>query len=123
MQGPVRVDLLWQRQLHEDAVNLRIRVEAFEQRHQLGFAGVFGKLDGLMIQTGFVARFSLHADVHLRCRVVADEYHRQSRRDALLLERRDLRSQLRTHCGADRVPVDQLSGQRRPPVFRGSPRL
>ena len=40
----VRIDLLWQRQLHQDAVDLLVGIELGDQIDQLGFTGDGGQL-------------------------------------------------------------------------------
>ena len=90
MQGAIGVDLPGERQLHQDAVNLGVGIEPFQQPHEVRLARVLGQLDRLVIEARFVAGFPLHPHVDLRGGIVAHEHHGEARGDTLFLELRDL---------------------------------
>ena len=82
------VDLLRQRQLHQDAVHRRIGVELFDQRHQLGLADAVRQPMIERLHAGFVGRLGLAADIGLARRIVAGQNDREPGRDAVLRDRR-----------------------------------
>ncbi|MNT93800.1 hypothetical protein D3C72_2353580 [compost metagenome] len=80
------VDVLGQRQLHQDAVHRGVAIQLGDQRQHLGGAG----LGRQAVFEGADARLAgaqhLVAHVHVAGRVVADQHHRQRRLDALGLQ-------------------------------------
>ena len=94
-QHATRVDVLGQRQLHQNAVDLRIGVQTVDQREQVRLGHLCRLGEGLVIQPGLVAGLALHPHVGRRRGILAHEHRGESRRDALRLERRDVRGQLR----------------------------
>src|SRR5207249_12045145 len=65
MERAVGIDLLRQRELHENPVDLGIGVEPLEQTHETSLGGVLGKLDGFVVKPRLVAGLSFHTDVDL----------------------------------------------------------
>src|SRR5439155_59230 len=72
-QHVLRVDLLGQRQLHEDAVDLLVRIETVHQRQQLRLRRLLGEAYGLMVKPRLLAGFALHAHVGGGGGVVSDQ--------------------------------------------------
>jgi hypothetical protein len=79
-----RVEVVRQRQLHEDAVDGVVLVEVGDLRLEVGLGGVGGEDDLAAEHAGRLRRTMLHADVDLGGGVLADEDRRQTRRDAVL---------------------------------------
>ena len=73
------VDLLRQRQLHEDAVDRWVGVEPVDQRQQIGLAGVGGQAVLEALHPGLDRRLALVADIDLARRILADQHDRQAR--------------------------------------------
>ena len=107
------IDLLRQRQLHQDAVHRRIAVELAHQRQQLVLDHGFGQPVIERPHAGLDRHLGLAADVELACRIVAGEHDRKPRRHAVpggeaLDLGRDLGAQLRR----DRLAIDDACGHR-----------
>jgi len=71
------VDMLGQGQLNEDTVDRRIGVELRDQSEQLGLAGAGGQAMLEALHPRRNGRLALRADIDRRCRIVADQHHRQ----------------------------------------------
>ncbi len=102
--GPDRVehlllaDLLGERELHEDPVDLLVHVETREHLHEGGLGRVGGQHVELAADAGVERRLLLVARVDLARRILADEDHLEPGRASVLLhERRDALTDL----GAD----------------------
>ena len=96
----LRVDLLGQRQLHQDAVHGRIGVELLHQRQQFGLADAVRQAVIERAHAGLDRDLGLAADIGLARRIVAGQHHRETGRDAVLRREalhlgRDLGAQLR----------------------------
>jgi hypothetical protein len=68
-----------QRELHQEAVDLRIPVQPVHDLEQLGLAGALGQPDGLGVHPGFLARLALGLHVDLARRILSDDHHGQAR--------------------------------------------
>src|SRR5262249_49736312 len=77
-EDALRVDLLRQRELDEDAVDFGAGVELAYQREELFGGDGSGRADGLVVNAEFVRGFGFAANVDLRCRVIADENDAQT---------------------------------------------
>jgi hypothetical protein len=73
------IDVLRQRQLHEDAVHLRVRVQPVDDAEQLVLGRVLRQRDLARRRTRLVGRLALHADVHLAGGVLPDEHDGEPR--------------------------------------------
>ena len=102
VQYLLAVDLLRQRQLHQDAVHRRIGVELPDQRQHLALRRVLGKLVIERAHAGFDRLLRLVAHIDGAGRILADQHDREAGHDA---ERRDA-----PHFGRDRGA--QLGGNR-----------
>jgi len=69
------VDMLRQGELHQDAVDPLIPVQALDQRQQFRFAGVGRQLVFIGKDPGLLAGLLLHRNVDPAGRVVADQHH------------------------------------------------
>jgi len=69
----VGVDLRRQRQLHQDAIDFRTRIQGADQTQQ--FVGGYrrGQRNGFVVDAQFPGSFCLAANVDFGCGVVADE--------------------------------------------------
>src|SRR2546430_16237423 len=110
---------LGQRQLHQDAVDLLVRIETVDQRQQLRLRRLLGEAYGLMVKPRLLAGFALHAHVGGGGGVVSDQNGRQGGCDAAGGERSHLLLELRAHRSTDGGAVDELSGQSPPRGSRG----
>ena len=84
----MRGNLLWQRQLHEDAVNLWVGVKRIDLRDELVLRRRLGHFDDLGVDAECLARLVLIAHVDLRSGVRADDDDGKARLHAVLLEKR-----------------------------------
>ena len=78
VEHPLAVDVLRQRELHQEAVDPGIGVEPLDHREQLGLGASLGQADGLRVHPRLVARLALGLHVDLARRVLADDHHRQA---------------------------------------------
>ncbi len=87
----LRVDLRRQRQLHEDAVHLRVGVEACHERQHLGLArrGRQRVIEGAHARLESLAPLVAHVDAARR--MVADEHDGEARNAPLPRQLRDRR--------------------------------
>ena len=81
----VRGNLLGQRQLHEDAMDLHIGVERIDLRDELVFCRRLGHLNDFGVDAERLARLVLVAHVDLRGRIRADDDDGKARLHAVLL--------------------------------------
>ena len=70
----LRIDVLRQRQLHQNAVDIVVGIELGDQRQELGFAGGLRQVPLEARNAGRGRGFALGAHVHLACRIVAYEH-------------------------------------------------
>ena len=106
LEDPVRVEVLRQRQLHEDAVHRRIRVQPGNVAEQFGF-GRFGRQACEKgADADLLARLDLVAHVHGRGRVVAHEDHREAGRVAGGGQRLDAGNEAAAGGRGKRLAVD-----------------
>src|SRR5207247_1265694 len=82
LQHPLGRDVLGERQLHQDPVDLVVRVEALDEGKQLGLGRLRGESQGLVVQAGLVAGLALHADIGVRGRVFAHQHGSEPGGDA-----------------------------------------
>ena len=82
LQDPRRIDVLGQRQLHENAVHGGIGVERLDEREQLRFARLGRQRVLDRMEAASPGRPALAGDVGLARRMVADQNDRQARRHA-----------------------------------------
>ena len=113
----LRIDLIRQRQLDQDAVDGGISVEARDQREQIGFARHLRQAVIETSHTGAGGHLHLAADVAFARRIVADEHDREARHDPAVPRKTmhrvgDLAAQVRR----DRLAVYDLRGHG-PPRF------
>src|SRR5471030_279184 len=73
------VEVFWQRQLQQDAVDVRIAIEAIDQIGQGVLAGFCRQVIGLRDKADFFTVFALVRDVNLGGRIAADQNHREAR--------------------------------------------
>ena len=85
LQHAVHVDLWWQRQLHQDAVDGRIGIERIDTAHQLILGGRHRQFDQLRTDTHELAGGHFVADVDLGGRIIADQDDGQARPHPVLL--------------------------------------
>ena len=112
----VRIDLLWQRQLHQDAVDLLVSIERRDQIDQLDFTGDGGQLVVESLHAGFRHRLGFIADVDFACRVFADQNNGEARHDtAIATQAMDGIRHLATQVRRDCLAVDNTCGHD-PPV-------
>ncbi|MNT20967.1 hypothetical protein D3C72_1562890 [compost metagenome] len=104
----VRVDMFWQRHLHEDAMDGRIGIQAGDACQQVRFGQVRFIFFQHRVETHVSARLDLVADVHLAGRVFADEDHGQAGLGALGREGGGARGDLAAQFLGEGDSVDQL---------------
>ena len=116
------VDLKGQRELHQDPVDLGVRIEALHQTEQLRFGGVGRERELARVEAQLASVPVLHADVDLARRILPDQDRGQPGHHAALgAEPLDSDLHLRPDLARDRVAVDELDGHSRP--ISRSPRL
>ncbi len=108
VQHLVLVDVLWERQLHQEAVDLGVLVEFVHHGQELLLGGVRRENDGARIDPQLVARFPLVSDVLLGRGVLAHEDDGQAGNDPLGPQVGDLRSQFLPDPLGDLGPADDL---------------
>ena len=74
----VRIDVGWQWQLHQDAVDQGVAVQSFYPLQQVGFTQVGGQLLEHRVQTSLLAGLHFVAHIDLAGRVVAHQQHGQA---------------------------------------------
>ncbi len=96
-----------QRQLHQNAVHQRIAVEPRDQRQQIGLRDVGRQHMLERRHAGFLRLLVLAADIDLACGIVADQYHRKTRRQpALALHARNLSGDAGAKLGGNALSID-----------------
>jgi hypothetical protein len=94
--------MLRQRQLQQDAVDVRIVVEAVDQVGQGLLGGVGRQVVGLGNKADLFTVFTLVRDINLGGRIAADQDHREPRRaQALLATLGDTFGDLLAQAGGD----------------------
>ena len=78
LQNGLAVDVFGQRQLHQNAVHVRVGVQTVNQIQQFGFAGGGGQDMRKRFERCFFAGCLLVADIHSAGRVVAHQHYRQA---------------------------------------------
>src|SRR5690606_24811559 len=107
LAGP---DLLGERELDEDAVDLRVGVQAIHHADQLLVRGVARQYDAARVEAGGLGGPALHPDVYLARRVVSHEDGGEPGLHAgLLLEARGILGDLRAHRLAEFGPAQDPS--------------
>ena len=108
------VDLLGQRQLHQDAVDVRIGVELGDELEQHLLGRVLGKLVLERLHADLDGLRGLVAHVDLACRILADEHHGEPGREAVLrLEPCHVGGDVGAHLGGNCLAVDEVGSHRR----------
>ena len=95
-QGGVLVQVLRQRQLHQDAVDSGIVIQGVDGGFQLFLGGFRRHIDGAGIHADFRAAVALVADIDFAGRIVADQDDGQAGSKALGFEGRDAGSDFST---------------------------
>ena len=109
-QDFVFVDMLGQRELHEDAVDAGVFVEAVDQGQQFGLG--CGGREAIVrgVHADLLAGLFLGGDIGGAGRIASDQDHRQTGRDAAGLEFGDLLFEFPADAFGDRFPVNHLCG-------------
>ncbi len=101
--------MLWQRQLHENAVAGRVVVELVDEGQYVGFARLSGKLVLPGIHADFDGLLRLVLDVDLAGRIFADEDDREARFHAVFFDQtRDFRGDFYAHFSCNFLSIDNL---------------
>ena len=74
----VGINLIRQRQLHQDTVHIRIRVQLIDQAQQLGFARGVRELMLKGLHAGLERLLALVAHIDLTCRILAYQHDGQA---------------------------------------------
>src|SRR5262249_49478873 len=133
-QHRLRIHVLGQRHLNQNAVHRGIGIESVDDVDQLLLRDVRGTPNGLAVHAKLVRRPFLAADVYRARRILADKDDRQARRYAARLERLHADGNLGLHLRGDLRAIEQLvtrrdelgwyhawaSGQSPPPASRES---
>src|SRR5262245_24771087 len=85
-ENPTRGNLCWQRQLHENAVDLISFIKLSDQSKQFLGRRLGGKLELFRIESEGLTGSDLASDIDLRCRVIPDDHRGQSRFYAQFLQ-------------------------------------
>ena len=102
------VDVLWQRELDDDSVNVWVGVQLRENREQLLLACLFGQRLFNAADSALGAVFFLVVDIEARRRIVPDDHHRQRGHDAARRKMPDLFFDLRALFCGKRLAVNDL---------------
>jgi len=94
-QNLLGIDMRWQWQLHQDAVNLVAPVQIGNQRQQLFGGSVLGRSVLFAVEADLLRALHLTANVDFRRRVVPHQHHRQPRSHPSRCQRLRLGSDLR----------------------------
>ncbi len=101
-------NVVWQRQLHEDPVDVGVGIQRINAREQLDLAGRMRQIERARINAAFLAGRSFVAHVHLRGRIIPNHNDREARRST---PTRAQSINPRAHLGFDlvrnRSPIDQ----------------
>jgi len=108
----VRIDVLRQRHLHQDAVDARVRVQRGDALQQRGFGEVGRVALQHRAHAGAFAVGDLVLHVDLAGRIVADQDHRQAGAMALGRQRCGAFRHSCAQGAGERVAVDQLCSHR-----------
>ena len=104
-------DVLGQRQLHEDAVDRRVGVQAVDVRQELRLGGRARQVDGDGVDAAISAGGALVAHIDLRGGIVAHHHHREPRRPVAACDPfGDPGADARAHGGSDGLAVNDLGG-------------
>ena len=82
LQQPLRVDVLRQRQLNQNAVDVVARIQLRHQRQHLIGRDALGRRQHLAVDAEFAAGLHLAANINLRGRHLAHQNHRQPGSDS-----------------------------------------
>ena len=111
--SPVASRRSGQRQLHQDAVDLRVGVEAVDQGQQFVVAGVGRQVVVDRADAHFLRRTAFVAHIDAGGRIVADQHHRQARaRLARRHARVDLGLEVVEQVLGDALAVEDAGGGR-----------
>ncbi|MNN12303.1 hypothetical protein D3C81_1252890 [compost metagenome] len=98
-----------QRQLQQDAVDVRIIIETIDQVGQVLLGGLAGQVEGLGDKADFFTIFALVRNIDLRSGIGADQDHCQAwSTQALLATLHDTLGDLLAQAGGDRLAVDKV---------------
>ena len=107
------VDMLGQRQLHENAIDRGISVELLDHRQQIGLGRFGWQLVLEAVHARFHRALALGADIDLACRVLAHQHHGQaSLAPGLGLERSGKIAHAGAQGGGEGLSVDHGSSHR-----------
>ena len=105
----VFVQMIGQRQLHQNTMHRRVIVQAVNQCQQIGLRGFGIQLVLIGIHPDLDGHLSLGAHINLRCGVFAHQHHGQTRRDAvIILQPRHMHRHLFPNLGRKGLAVDNI---------------
>ncbi len=108
LQDLALIDMIRQRQLHQDAVNPLIVVQFIDQGQQLCF-GCLGRQFVLVGKNpGFFTGLFLHRHINAAGRIVANQDNGQTRRDALAFQSFDICCYFLTDFGGNELAINDL---------------
>ncbi|VVM65779.1 hypothetical protein PS631_05015 [Pseudomonas fluorescens] len=108
------VEVRWQRQLQEDAVDCGVLIELVDQVGQRLLGGFAGQVERLGDKADLFAVLALVRYIDLGGGIGADQDHCQAwRAQALLAALHDLLSDLLAQVGGDRLAIDKVCSHRR----------
>ena len=109
VQNFFRIDMLRQRQLHEDAVARRVVVQFVDESQKIGLARFGGKPVLPGIHADFDGLLGLVRHIDLARRIFTDEHDGKARLYAMLLHQpRDFRCHFGANVGRDLFSIDDL---------------
>ena len=73
LQNFLVVDVVWQRQLHDESINIDVEVQFMDNLKQFFLGNVQGALDQGALKANPCASFDLVADIGAACGVVSDK--------------------------------------------------
>ena len=105
----IAVQVIGQRQLHQDTMHRRIGIEPVKQRQKIGFAGVGLQLVLERVHANFDGLLAFGTHVDLARGILADQHHRKTGRNGVLgLQGRHMLGHLPAHPGCKSFAVDYL---------------
>ena len=105
----VGINLVWQRQLHQDSVHIRIRVQLIDQTQQFSFARSVRELMLKGFHAGLERLLALVAHIDLACRILAYQHDRQAGGESMIaLQAADCRTHALSQTLGKCLTVDSL---------------
>jgi hypothetical protein len=118
VQNLLGVDMLGQRKLHQDAVHLRVGVEALHERQDLLLGGALGQLVLERLHANLDGLLGLVLHIDLAGRVLAHEHHREPRGKPMAgLKCLHVRRHLLANICCDGFAIDDLGCHGSLPLF------